>query len=247
MKKKLLSTLLLLAAFAATADVTYYIGTEGEDKYQDGTYVLDGEFYALVWSSGETFAGFNADATLVDQKNNKVIVARPYASERHLEEFSHQVSNAEDGAYSGGVFHIVLLDTRKADGTLPPGGDARQLTVVNGYAAVKSTPYEFFKKTKSVYSGDVITVSDASSVPAYAPQPPVVTRVLMRDDKFVMVVTNTASYLRYKAKGVDIGGSAAPAVNSTAADGLENPNQEIEIEVPVTDVMSNGFFKVIRK
>ena len=43
------------------------VGPIGDIKYTDGTVVLSGESYAIIFTkAGETFAGFNADGTLKD-------------------------------------------------------------------------------------------------------------------------------------------------------------------------------------
>ena len=60
------------SAAAAVSEDAGIIGfsTKGPDRSADGTPVLDGEVYALVWTrSGTAFAGFNVDGTLVDQDN----------------------------------------------------------------------------------------------------------------------------------------------------------------------------------
>ena len=50
--KKLIAVFALLAsvcAFGAIDDTIIVIETQGPDKYADGTTVLDGERYAIVW------------------------------------------------------------------------------------------------------------------------------------------------------------------------------------------------------
>lgn len=57
-----------VAAFgAAQNDLRVTFWSAGPDQYKDGSTVVDGEMYALVWTkAGSTFAGFAADGSLVD-------------------------------------------------------------------------------------------------------------------------------------------------------------------------------------
>jgi hypothetical protein len=49
--------------------------TTGPDRYADGTVVLDGECYALVWSKDGDFDGFDANGDCVDPEDRIVLVA----------------------------------------------------------------------------------------------------------------------------------------------------------------------------
>ena len=81
---------LLLMAFAALAglafgqgddDVSVVFSTEGPDRYMDGSVVLDGECYALVWSTDGVFEGFSADGAALDlaeQQTFKMGAVRPF-------------------------------------------------------------------------------------------------------------------------------------------------------------------------
>ena len=58
--------LLSCVASAGMDDKVLRFSTPGIDRYADGSAVVDGECYALVWSpKGQTFAGFNADGTAI--------------------------------------------------------------------------------------------------------------------------------------------------------------------------------------
>lgn len=55
---------MLFANNVADTRISFY--TEGPDRYSDGTVVLDGESYALVWSKDGQFDGFTASGRSVD-------------------------------------------------------------------------------------------------------------------------------------------------------------------------------------
>ena len=82
MLKRLGLMLALLAGMQAEAlssiqDRLLRFSTPGPDRYADGSLVLDGECYALVWSpKGTAFAGFNADGTVVSS-NDRIVLAAP--------------------------------------------------------------------------------------------------------------------------------------------------------------------------
>ena len=135
-------------AFAATAaidDALLTFSTVGPDKYSDGTTVLDGECYALVWTAdGATFGGIAADGTAVAETDEIVLVA-PVATGGHCPNVLFQIPAAQ--VDKGGTFGVYLLDTRvKAeDGTVAPAGLKAngKPNLVNGYGlATEATKVE---------------------------------------------------------------------------------------------------------
>ena len=71
MKIGILSTFFLAIACVAgagTDDTLIAFSTKGPDRYADGTTVLDGECYALVWSIDGNFDGFSADGRIHHRK-----------------------------------------------------------------------------------------------------------------------------------------------------------------------------------
>jgi len=250
MKKKLLSTLLLLAAFAATADVAVDMKTTGVDKYNNGDTVLDHEFYALVWTAGSEFSGFNADATLVNPAD-KLLTAVPYAENGKLPRTSHQILEKDVPGLSKGSLHIVLLDTRNADGTLADAaaGESRTLKVVNGYRSVFSKTFSAMIADSLLKITDFLQIDMASIIPAGTPQP-VITGVTLREGasgrEMVIRFKVTAAFLRYTAGGVQLGSAQiVPAEGATSVNGADSESQEIEVVVPATD--DEGLYKIIRQ
>lgn len=101
-------------AFGAANDTIVTFSTKGPDRYKDGSKVLDGEYYALVWTkAGETFGGFNADGSLVDAADvSKFVVGAPLAKDAHCPTTLFQISADDADQYEGGTFALYLLDTR---------------------------------------------------------------------------------------------------------------------------------------
>ena len=61
-------------AYGSMQDKLARFSTPGPDCYTDGTIVMDGECYALVWSpAGTTFSGFNADGTAASSRDRVVL------------------------------------------------------------------------------------------------------------------------------------------------------------------------------
>ena len=67
-------------SLASNQDKVARFSTPGPDCYADGTLVVDGECYALVWSpKGSTFAGFSADGSLYAYQSDLVSMTVPRA------------------------------------------------------------------------------------------------------------------------------------------------------------------------
>lgn len=107
-----------LTGFAAQNDKLITFSTPGPDRYADGSTVVDGECYALVWvKNGATFGGFNFDGTVCDAANNALAMIAACADGGRCPGFLFQVPAADiEGKYAGGSFSVYLLDTRDASG-----------------------------------------------------------------------------------------------------------------------------------
>ena len=252
MKKLFLTMAMALMATvvvqAAQNDLRLVFETKGPDTYKDATPVLDGEFYALVWvKSGAAFAGFNADATLVDAAANELVAAVPFAQGGRLPPTKKQLAAEAASRYASGSFELILLDTRTADGTLAaPGQDANGRPFpakVNGYSTLAAQTAASAAYSAALGIDVPIRIAAASAVPEGTPQP-VITKVAMRQgpngQEMVITVKGTVPYLDYTAAGAD--GSAVPA---SVATGKADADDTIEIVVPATGDF--GLFKAIRK
>ena len=122
MKKiaSLICLLLTTVVFSDMNDKVLRFSTPGPDRYADGSLVLDGECYALVWSpKGTAFSGFNADGTAVSA-NDRVVLAAPLAEDGKCRDAIFQVPAAEYAELEGGEWAVCLVDTRMANG-VPAG------------------------------------------------------------------------------------------------------------------------------
>ena len=129
------------AALAAPNDTLLSFGTPGHDRYADGSQVLDGECYALVWTpEGEAFGGLTDRAEPVSEKDRLVLVA-PLAKFGRCPTTVLEIAAGAAAQYDGGTFGLYLLDTRvrAADGSvgLAPFVDGRP-TAVNTLGSAAS-------------------------------------------------------------------------------------------------------------
>ena len=235
-------------AFAATAamdDALLTFSTVGPDKYSDGTTVLDGECYALVWTAdGATFGGIAADGTAVAETDEIVLLA-PVAKDGHCPDVLFQIPAAQ--VDKGGTFGVYLLDTRvKAeDGTVAPAGlnAAGKLTLVNGYGlATEAT------KVAKATSGGAKSVAEKGTsgqvVAAGAAAPkvdqPKITSIKIEGDYVRLTVQNLPGFMRVSS-GADV--SADDTQGAAQATG--GAAKEVILYAPKS-ASGSGFFKVIR-
>ena len=107
-------------AFGSMQDKLARFSTPGPDRYADGSIVVDGECYALVWSpAGTAFAGFNADGTPVSSRD-RVVLAGALAQDGKCRDAVFQIPAAEYEALKGGEWAVCLVDTRNLAG-VPTG------------------------------------------------------------------------------------------------------------------------------
>ena len=124
-------------AFAGMEDMVLRFSTPGLDRYADGTVVMDGECYALVWSpKGTAFSGFNADGTAVSAAD-RVVLAAPLAENGKCRAALFQVPAEEYAELKGGEWAVCLVDTRMANG-VPAGVQDSKPLRVNRWGAVNS-------------------------------------------------------------------------------------------------------------
>lgn len=236
----------LASAFAGSPDdVCIYVKTAGVDTYKDGTPVLDGEVYALVWRpQGVAFAGICADGSLVDPENNTLLAMFPRARQGRLPVCSVQVPALAMATYRTGTFELHVLDTRTADGQAVSGLDktTRRPIAVNGCNSVATMDVQAAIASCTLGVGAPIRVDMTSAVPADAPQP-VITAVRMEKDVLVISVKGTAAYLHYTAAAVTPGDGAAEKA-ARPVDGAATVEDTIEIRVPAKG--NTGLFKVVR-
>lgn len=140
-----------LGAFADAANVLISFSTRAPsadyagDTYADGKTVLDGEWYALVWSADGQFAGITTDGKPVREGDAVVLVA-PLAKDGHCPYTVFQIDSKSADAHDNGQYAVYLLDTRSADGSTvaAKGADGKPALlnaakVATSYAAAPAT------------------------------------------------------------------------------------------------------------
>ena len=138
--KLILLTATILAgalAFGAANDTILTFSTQGPDTYGDGTTVLDGERYALVWvKDGTAFAGLTADCKPLAE-TTKVIAVAPLAKGGKCPETVFEIDAEFAETLKGGGFALYLLDTRVSKTELSGAAGVRALpTSVNAVGSV---------------------------------------------------------------------------------------------------------------
>lgn len=105
-------TSVFASSFGAANDTVLSFSTPGPDRYADGSKVLNGESYALVWTAdGATFGGLSSECRTLLATDKLVLVA-PLAKYWKCPVTIIEISAADAAQYEGGSFALYLLDTR---------------------------------------------------------------------------------------------------------------------------------------
>ncbi len=218
----------------------------GPDKYADGSVVLDGEVYALVWvKDGAQFGGINADGTLVDPTNNALLLAAPMARNGRCPTVVFIVD--EKDAKEGGSYQVFLLDTRvsKADAE---GNVTTSLAGLSSDGTPKAVKASALVAEASQNLADAVSAAaaggagmSAASLPANVPTPEI-SAFRVEGSKVIVEVTGTVPYLQYTVSG---GKTPASIDQSDLASALNGDADGITLYV--NDPAENRFFKVIQK
>ena len=233
-------------AFADGADdavVTF--STRGPDCYADGTTVMDGECYALVWSADGVFEGLSANGEPVDSADRVVLVA-PFAKDGHCPEVVFQLPASVATSLAKGVYEVLLLDTRVAqsNGTTAPYGTANgKLKVVNGYGEV-ADGLSIAKTSGALNAGNKSEVSGGSvaSTGAIAPsgvKQPRIKHIRIDGDNVFLTVENLPGFMRVQG-----GTTIAAADRTDAATATDGGAHDVILVTRKTG--SAGFFRVVR-
>ena len=194
-------------AFAATAaidDALLSFSTVGPDKYADGTDVLPGECYALVWSADGQFEGIKADGTTIDPADKVVLVApvaKQGANGMYCPAVLYQVDKAFAESHASGQYAVYILDTRvkAADGTVSVGGvdENGALKVVNGYDAV-SAGTTATSAAESIKTVATTAVGGASVATLAEVDAPVITAIKPNGTKITISTSGLSPVATYK-------------------------------------------------
>lgn len=257
MKLRDLAVCLLAFALAfcaqAADDTLLAFSTKGPDRYADGTPVLEGEMYAVVWTkTGSEFAGFDLNGQAVDTNNNAVVVALPrgmYSARCggvRCPKTLFQIAANVAAKYAGGTYALALLDTRVSDGK---GGlvASGRLDQVKGWGLVEQSRIKAVSQGTARATGLTgVTTTHASAVPAGEELPqPRITGISVKDGYVMLTVKGTSPRLLYNVAAGDRPGRhqtrhAAPV----AVQGHARPDREITLVMPVSE--GRNFFQVVR-
>ncbi len=233
---------LAVASFAAVDDTLITFSTPGPDKYADGTDVLVGECYALVWSADGQFDGIKADGTTVDPADKVVLVAqnaKQGPNGTYCPPLLFQVDAELAKTLEKGVYAVYLLDTRvvAADGAVAVGGvdENGALKAVNSYGSV-SGDTTAAAGTASITTAKTTAVGGASVATLVEVEAPVITAIKPEGTKITISTSGLSPVVDYKVVT-----GAKPGEVATELDAKADANGNFTFEKPA----NGAFFKVI--
>ena len=233
---------LAVASFAAVDDTLISFSTPGPDKYADGTDVLPGEVYALVWSADGQFDGIKADGTTVDPADKVVLlagVAKQGANGTYCPPLLYQVDADLAKTLANGVYAVYLLDTRvaAADGAVAVGGvdENGKLKAVNSYGAV-SGDTTAAASAGSITAAKTTAIGGASVATLVEVGAPVITAIKPNGTKVTISTSGLSPVAEYKVVT-----GAKPGEVATEIDATADANGDFTFEKPA----NGSFFKVI--
>lgn len=271
MKKAIAILALGVAAFVARGgDESDWRGTFTTippDLYSDGSRVIEGEEYILVWQkNGTTFKGFREDGSLVDNVNSIRMNEKTWratcddpAQGCYLDYWTITIPSSYT---TTGTFSLYVLDTRRfsghqydADGNLL--SVTTNLTVaaeggrsIQGYAEVAalatvSTSSTLIEGT-TVGKTYLLSTLDNAMIEA-----PVITDMRFDGDYVVLTVTSTHSKVTYDAVGSENISTAVRGAAETSSvspvSGAATSKGTIEIRLKRDWAAKSQFFRIIRR
>ena len=237
------ASFLACASFAAQNDALVTFSTPGPDTYADGTEVLPGECYALVWTSKGANFEILADGTV--SAGCEIVLVAPVAEGGHCPRIVFQVPAAKVDGYKNGTWSVYLLDTRRIgkDGVKRPAGVKADGSawLVNAAGQVAGSSVSLASGTVSSFSGSGTSCATmATEVPEDAPTPEIKSINIIGGNVYV-TVANTVPYLTY-----DLTEGATPdAVTKRVNDPRTGEDDgTVVLVAPVKD--GGAFFRVDR-
>ena len=217
-------------AFSDAANTVILFSTPGPDKYQDNSTVQDGEYYALVWTAGEDFAGFTADGQAANSAQ-KVIYTASLAKNGRCPLTAFQIDSKE--APNGGVYSVYLLDTRATtdSSSLVITGTSLAKTYTSSAdstANVKTVDTDNTVASDGTASG--LKSAAANIVDTTGLITPQITGIKVVDGEVKITVANVYPGVAYEVKGgLDRAGAISSAKFAEVTDGT------VEVTVPEQD------------
>lgn len=234
---------LMAASMLSGAEITcssIAFKTVGPDQYADGTMVVDGECYALVWSRDGVFEGIMADGAPVDAADRVVAIFPCAKGGACAEQYVEIVDTLKFGDTFAidGTFGIYLLDTRKF-------GEDGLVTVGRSNGINKASPAVASVKAARNTIGAVVAPENAIAAMETTKLPtevedPVITDIKVGDEFVIITADKTSPLVNYAVQA----GATLAAEGFTGAPKAGNGKIELIIEKPAGD---SAFFKIIRK
>ena len=238
-------------SYGSMQDKLARFSTPGPDCYTDGTVVVDGECYALVWSpAGTTFSGFNADGTAASSRD-RVVLAGELAQDGRCPDAVFQIPAKEYEALAGGEWTVCLVDTRNLAGVPTGVRNGKPLRVnrwgivsggVNITDAASARPRLAAATPGGTRSG--ASAARANNLSAVPPNlaPPQITAIEVADGEVWLGVDGTVPYLDYTIISGETPNDLKPDYFAEVVEG--NGRSEIAIGTPESP--KRRFFKVKR-
>lgn len=219
---------------------TLTVSTTGPDKYSDGTSVVAGETYLLVYvGNGSVFGGVQPDGTVSDGSR----VAATFSADANSSCPYTPVTFSTVDYPEGGSWVLVLLDTRKADGTV--GGP------VAAFSALEVAP-KATASTMSVkgVSGDVALTAGTGALLPDGVKSPVIASVQAADSNVKLGIKNFDSNVNYEVQSsASLNGGWTPVKSGVAgrlqANAQNVVGDELKTEVPVVENEKARFYRVV--
>ena len=243
-------------SYGSMQDKLARFSTPGPDCYADGTIVVDGECYALVWSpTGAAFSGFNADGTPISS-NDRVVLAGELAQDGRCPDAVFQIPAKEYEALAGGEWTVCLVDTRNLAG-VPTGVRNGKPLRVNRWGIVSCgvniTDAASARPRLAAATPESDTLGGRASTPAAARAntlsavppnlaPPQITAIEVADGEVWLGVDGTVPYLDYTIISGETPNNLKPDYFAEVVEG--NGRSEIAIGTPESP--KRRFFKVKR-
>lgn len=234
----------LCSAFAAQNDALVTFSTKGPDKYADGSVVVDGERYALVWTAaGSDGAAIAADGSV---KGGEIVLTAPVAKGGRCPTVMFEVEADDiETKYKNGTWSVYLLDTRRygADGSVTlAGASGGRPVAVNAAGLVAGSSVKL--SSGGISDAAVAAAASASSataVPEGTPSP-TITGIRVEGANVFVTVRGTVPHLAY---GLKSGETPSEVSEPAGAPRSGEESGEITLVAPVKK--GGGFFKVERR
>lgn len=225
----------VLGAFADAANMLLAFSTPGPDKYADGSPVLDGEWYALVWSADGHFEGFTPECTAVDP-NDRVVIVASLAKDGRCPFTIFQVDSKSPNYKTTGSYAVYLLDTRNAErNAVSPAKDGKPASV----NAVQAN--ERYSAASAMAGSEATGTGAGDWDESQVDGRPRITAFAVNGAKVTITVDGLIPSVKYNIK-------MGPSVDNFNSYALEVPKEGVESATfKDLDVGDAKFFTIVRE